>query len=386
MSGVAVIGAGQSKFGVRNDVSMAELAHEAVKQALNDANVEKEDIDFVVLANMGIWSSEVLTPAMICEYSGIKAGSMRVEAACASGSAAISVGYSKIASGECNAVLVLGLEKMNEVGTQEVVELIGRAGNYFWVFENFGMTFPGYYAMYATAYMNKYGAKEEDLALVAVKNHYYGAKNPTSQFRNEIKVEDVLKSPYISWPLKLLDCSPISDGASAVILANENIAKESDDKVWIKTQAYSTGCFNTYKKDDFTSIHSARISAEIAYRKAGIENPVKQIDVAEVHDCFTIAEIMAYEDLGFAERGKGVELLREEQTYIGGKIPVNLDGGLKAKGHPIGATGVSQAVEIYKQLLYKAENGRQADINNGIGLTHNVGGDGHFSYVTIYSA
>jgi len=382
---VAVIGAGQSRFGVRNDVSMAELAHEAFKHALNTANIEKKDIDFVIVANMGIWSSEILTPAMICEYSGIKAGSMRVEAACASGSAAISAGYSKIASGECEAVLVLGLEKMNEVGTQEVVELIGRAGNYFWVFENFGMTFPGYYALYATAYMDKYGAREEDLALVSVKNHYYGARNPNAHFRKEVRVEDVMESPYISWPLKLLDCSPISDGASAVILASEEMAKENDDKIWIRSQGYSTGYFNTCKKDDFTSIHSARISAQIAYRKAGIENPAKQVDVAEVHDCFTIAEIMAYEDLGFVKKGKGVELIREEQTYIGGKIPVNLDGGLKAKGHPIGATGVSQAVEMYKQLLWKAEKGRQAEIKNGIGLTHNVGGDGHFSYVTIYS-
>jgi len=388
MTSVAIIGVGHSKFGLRNDVNMAELGYEAISQAIQSANLEQKDIDFVVVANMGVWSSEILTPPMICEYAGLLGkGSLRVEAACASGSAAISVGIDKIKSGECDIVLVLGLEKMNESPTRTVVELIGRAGNYFWAFENFGMTFPGYYAMYATAYMQKYDANEKDLALVAVKNHYYGARNPYAHFKKEISIENVLNSPYVAWPLKLFDCSPITDGAAALILASEKIAKEVDDKVWIVSQGMATGHFNACKKDDFTSISSARIAAEIAYKKAKIdpENPLKYIDVAEVHDCFTIAEIIAYEDLRFCRRGEGVKLIREGQTYIGGKIPVNVDGGLKAKGHPIAATGVSMAVEIYKQLLGKADPGRQVDIKKGVGLTHNVGGDGHYAYVTIYS-
>jgi len=268
-SNVAIIGVGHSKFGVRNDVNMAELAYEAVKQALDTSNLEQKDIDFVVVGNMGVWSSEILTPAMVCEYSGLLGkGSLRVEAACASGSAAISVGLDKIRSGQCDTVLVLGLEKMNEVPTRTVVELIGRAGNYFWVFENFGMTFPGYYAMHATAYMQKYGATEEDLALVAVKNHYYGAKNPYAHFRKEISLEDALNSPYIAWPLKLFDCCPITDGAAAVVLASERIAQEVDDKIWIISQGSSTGYFTVSKKDDLTSIYSARVAAEMAYKKA----------------------------------------------------------------------------------------------------------------------
>jgi acetyl-CoA C-acetyltransferase len=277
---------------------------------------------------------------------------------------------------------------MNESPTPIVVEFIGRAGNYFWEFENFGLTFPGYYALYATYYMQKYGVKEEDLCEVAVKNHYYGSLNPKAQFQRRITVEECMKSRYIAWPLKLYDCSPITDGAAAVILASEELAtKITDSPVWIEAIGVSTGTANLSKREDYDGLKAARIAAQEAYKRAKLdpENIVKQIDVADVHDCFTIAEIMAYEDLGFAKRGEGVKLIREKQTYVGGLIPVNVDGGLKAKGHPIGATGVSMAVEMTKQLLGKAESGRQVTVKNGRGLAHNVGGTGHYCYVTIYS-
>lgn len=387
MTEVAVIGVGHSFFGTRRDVNIPELCWESMKPALETANLEPKDIDFFVVGNLGIWSSELAVPSIMAEYADLAPkGSMRVEAACATGSAAVRVGYTAIKSGLADIVLVLGVEKMQESPNPNVIELIGRFGSYFWEFENFGLTFPGYYAMHASAYMMKYGATEEDFAKVAVKNHYYGAKNPYAQFRKEIDVATVMKGPYIAWPLKLFDCSPITDGSACIILASDRKVKEMgiEEKVWILAQGVGTGTANLSKREDFTSLASARYAAEQAYKMAGIENPVKELDGANVHDCFTAPEVIAYEDLGFCKRGEGYKLVREEQTYIGGKIPVNVDGGLKAKGHPIGATGVSMAVEAYKQLLRKADKGRQADIKNGRWLTHNVGGTGHYTYVTIY--
>lgn len=386
---VAVIGAGHSKFGVRNDANLPELAWEAVNGALDDAGISQEDIEFFVVGNAGGWSSEFLPAIVIGEYSNLAPkGTMRVEAACATGSAAINVAYNMISSGYVDIAIAIGIEKMNESTTPTVVEFIGRAGNFFWEFENFGLTFPGYYALYATAYMNKYGATEEDLAKVAVKNHYYGSKNPKAQFQREISVEDVLKSRYVAWPLKLYDCSPITDGSAAVILASEEIAKKlTDTPVWIAGVGVASGTSNLSKRKDFLSLEAAIIASRKAYKMANIDEnkPAKQIDVAEVHDCFTIAEILAYEDLRFCRGGEGVELIREEQTYIGGLIPVNLSGGLKAKGHPIGATGTSMIADLTKQLRQEVERDRQAPIKNGVALAHNVGGTGHYTYVTILS-
>ncbi len=386
---VAVIGVGHSRFGARKDVNVPELAWEAIKPAMQSANVDHKDVDFMVVGTAGLWSSEAAVPPLLYEYGMFEdVGGMRVEAACATGNAAIRVGYTAIESGEADVVLVVGLEKMQESPNPTVIELIGRFGSYFWEFENFGLTFPGYYALHATAYMAKYGATEEDYAKVAVKNHYYGARNPKAQFQREISLEQAINSPYVAWPFKLFDCSPITDGSAAVILASEEKVKEwgIDEKIWILSQGVGTGTANLSRRESFTSLKSASYAAEVAYRKAGIDvdSPYRQIDGADVHDCFTAAEIIAYEDLRFAKRGEGVELIREEQTYIGGRIPVNVDGGLKAKGHPIGATGVSQAVEAFKQLLSKAENGRQVDVKNGRYLAHNVGGTGHYTYVTIY--
>ncbi|MGC9148786.1 MAG: thiolase domain-containing protein [Sulfolobales archaeon] len=386
---VAIIGVGHSNFGVRNDVNIAELAWESIREAIDDAGIDQKDIDFFVVSNVGAWSSEPLPAVVLGEYSGlIPKGTARVEAACASGSAAIKVGYEAIASGDADIVLVVGIEKMNESPTPTVVEFIGRAGNYFWEFHNFGLTFPGYYALYATAYMARYGATEEDLCQVAVKNHYYGSLNPKAQFRRPITVEECMKSRYIAWPLKLYDCSPITDGSAAVVLASEDVAKKlTDTPIWIKSIGYASDTSNLSKRENFLSLRAAVEAAKIAYKKARIDEtePVKYFDVAEAHDCFTIAEILAYEDLGFVKRGEGLKLIREKQTYIGGLIPVNLSGGLKAKGHPIAATGVSMAVELTKQLRQQVEKSRQAVIKRGMALAHNVGGTGHYAYVTIYS-
>jgi len=389
MRKVAVVGVGVSKFGNRTDVSLQELAWESVKEALDDARLGPEDIEAFVVGNVGGWSSEALPAVVVGEYCGLAPRSgIRVEAACATGSAAVRTAYHMVASGEVDIAMAIGVEKMNESPTPTVVEFIGRAGNYFWEFENFGLTFPGYYALYATAYMNRYGATEEDLCKVAVKNHYYGSLNPKAQFQKAITVEECLNSRYVAWPLKLYDSSPITDGSAAVILASEEVAKKiTDTPVWIKAIGYANGTANLSKRVDFVGLEAAQIAAQMAYKKAGIDpqEPVKYLDVAEVHDCFTIAEIMAYEDLGFAKRGEGYKLIREGQTYIGGLIPVNLDGGLKAKGHPIGATGVSMIAELTKQLRQEAEKGRQAPIRKGMALAHNIGGTGHYAFITILS-
>ncbi|ADB88356.1 thiolase domain-containing protein [Saccharolobus islandicus] len=389
MRNVAIIGTGHTKFGVRTDVNLQELAWEAVKQALEEANIDQNEIQYFVVGNVGNWSSEELPAVIVGEYCNLTPkGTMRVEAACSTGSAAIRDAYLAIKSGEADIALVVGVEQMHQAPNPQVVELIGRAGGYFWEFENFGLTFPGYYALHSSAYMAKYGMKEEDLGKIAIKNHYYGAKNPYAQFQKEITMEEYLKSKPVAYPLKLLDSSPITDGAAAIVLASEEVAKKiTDSPVWIVSQGVASGTANLSRRTDFTHIEAAHIAAQQAYKRARIEfdNAWKNFDVADVHDCFTIAEIMAYEDLGFAKRGEGYLLAREEQTYIGGKIPVNVDGGLKAKGHPIGATGVSMAVSITRQLLYRAHKGTQVEVRNGMGITHNVGGTGHYAYVTIYS-
>ena len=383
----AIVGVGMTKFGRDLEHQLPELAAEAIHLALEDAGIDREDVKYVAFANVGGWSSEFFPLPIVCEYSGLTpTGGMRIEAACASGSAALNAAYMAVASGMVDIALAVGAERMNELETPQVVELLGRGGNFFWEFENFGLTFPAYYALFATAYFQEYGANEEDLAKIAVKNHYYGSMNPKAQFQKKITIEDVLNSRYIAWPLKLYDCSPITDGAAAAIVASEEIASRlTDTPIWIKAQGIATGTANLTMRKNLLSLESAVEAARQAYKKAGVEDPLKAFDFALVHDCFTIAEIMAYEDLGFAERGKGYLLAREEQTYIGGMMPVNIDGGLKSKGHPIGASGLGMFHEAVKQLRQEVERDRQAPIKRGQALIHNVGGTGHFAYVTILS-
>jgi acetyl-CoA C-acetyltransferase len=387
MRKVAIIGVGNSKFGVRNDVNVTELAFEAVKPSLEDAGVAAKEIEFMALGTVGAgaWYEEPLPAVVVAEYCGLTgAGLARCEAACASGSAAFLMAYSGVASGQMDIAAAVGLEKMREVDTPTAVELIGRGGYYLWEFHNFGLTFPGYYALHATAHMAKYGTTEEDLAMVAVKNHKNATMNPIAHLRNKITVDDVLSSMVIASPLKLYDCCPLTDGASSIILASEEKAKELkvDTPIWVAGIGYSSGSANLSKRPSYSSLEASVIAGQMAYKTAGVTPD--QVDVAEVHDCFTIAEILAYEDLGFCKKGEGPKLVREGQTEIGGKIPVNADGGLKAKGHPIGATGCSMIYELTKQLREEAvERGRQVPMKNYVALAHNVGGTGHYCYVTI---
>jgi acetyl-CoA C-acetyltransferase len=279
--------------------------------------------------------------------------------------------------------MAVGVEKMTEVDSPTSVELIGRAGSYTWEFENYGMTFPAYYALYAVAHMNQFGTTQEDLARVSVKAHRYGASNPLAHFQKEITLEKAMGSQMVAWPLKLYDACPLSDGSATVVLASEEAAKKlTDTPVWIRGVGYSSDTANLSRRGNYVGLRAAVEAAARAYSMAKVSP--EDVDVATAHDCFTIAELMAYEDLGFCKKGEGAKMIREGETELGGRIPVNLDGGLKAKGHPIGATGVSMAVEITKQLRGEAGR-RQAQIKKGLGLTHNIGGTGHYAYVTVYS-
>jgi len=387
MRKVAIIGVGSSKFGVRNDVNVAELTFEAFKPSVEDAGITPKDIEFVAVGSTGAgaWYEELLPAVVSAEYCGLTgAGLVRCEAACASGSAAFATAYWAVASGQVEIAAALGVEKMREIDTPTMMEWIGRAGYYLWEFHNFGLTFPAYYALYATAHMAKFGTTEEDLALVAVKNHKYASMNPIAHLQNRITVDDVLSSMVIAAPLKLFDCCPVSDGAASVILASEDKVKELkvDTPVWVAGIGYASGTANMSKRLDYVGLEASVAAAQRAYKMANVTP--EQLDVAVVHDCFTIAEIMAYEDLGFCKKGEGAKLIREGQTEIGGKIPVNVDGGLKAKGHPIGTTGCSMIYELTKQLREEAvEKSRQVPMKNYIALAHNVGGTGHYCYVTI---
>ena len=384
MQRVAIVGIGHSKFGKRTDVNIGELAFESIKQAVDDAGVDRKDISNVVVGSAGGWYEESLPAVVVDEYAGLSgAGTMRVEAACASGSAALKAAYNGIISGEGDVAMAVGVEKMTEVDSPTSIELIGRAGSYMWEFENYGMTFPAYYALYAVAHMHRFGTTEEDMSRVSVKAHHYGALNPLAQFQKEITLEKAMGSQVVSWPLKLYDACPLSDGSAAVVLASEDVAKKlTDTPVWIKGVGYSSDTANLSRREDYVGLRAASEAARKAYGMAKVGPG--DIDVATAHDCFTIAELMAYEDLGFCKKGEGAKMIREGETELGGRIPVNLDGGLKAKGHPIGATGVSMAVEITKQLRGEAGR-RQAPIRRGLGLVHNIGGTGHYAYVTVLS-
>ena len=382
MKKVAIIGIGHGKFGVRSDASLRELSFEAVKACLDDAGVGLKEVESMVTGIAGDEFAIALQPsAQVHDYIGFHPKpNFRVEGACATGSMALRTGWMNVASGLADLVLVVGVEKMTEVPTSLATDIMGRGGDATWEYP-FGTTFPGYYAMIANAHMAEFGTTEEQLAMVAVKNHYYGSLNPYAHMQKPITLDKALASFTVAHPLKLFDCSLITDGAAAVLLASEEKAKALSKKpVWVAGLGLATDTMRIGDRKSLTSILSSREAAKAAYRMAGV-GP-SNINVATVHDCFTIAEIVAYEDLGFCEKGEGGKLIQEKETYAGGKIPVNVDGGLKSKGHPLGSTGVSMAIEITKQL--RGEAGERQVKNAETGLTHNVGGTGQVVAVHIF--
>ncbi|MBU7010786.1 MAG: thiolase domain-containing protein [Theionarchaea archaeon] len=383
MRRVAVVGVGHGKFGKRKDATLRELAYEAVIPALEDAGITQQDVEAAVVAIAGEeFAGQGAPSALVGDYTGIQPSPVfRVESACASGTAALKAAYGMVSSGLHDIVMAIGVEKMNAVSSVRATELMARAGDTRWEYP-FGVSFPGFYALFATRHMHEYGTTKEHLAMVGVKNHYYGAMNPVAHLPKEVSLEEAVNAVIIAWPLGLYDCCLISDGGAAAVLMSEEKAKEyTDTPIWITGIGSGSDTMMVAERPSLTSLTGVRKAAKDAYNMAGIG--VEDVDVAEVHDCFTIAEIMAYEDLGFCKPGEGGTFIEEKQTYIGGKIPVNVDGGLKSKGHPIGATGVSQCYELVKQLRGECDR-RQVD-GAEIGLSHNVGQTGQFANVIIYS-
>jgi acetyl-CoA C-acetyltransferase len=381
---VSIVTAGLSKFGKNEGLYTRELFAEAVKEAFDRCPRldPKADIKAMFVGHMGeAYEHQGHTGATTADWAGLlNIPATRTEAACASSGAALRSGIYAVLSGLADVVLVGGVEKMTHRSTAEVTEYLAMASDY--PFEQWnGVTFPGLYALMARAHMHKYGTTETQLAAVAVKNHHHGTLNPMAHMQKEISLETVLNSRKVASPLKLFDCSLITDGASCLILTKPELAKHFTDKpVHIIGTGQASDTIGLYERKSLTSLLAAKIAAKTAYEMALVRP--EEIDVAEVHDCFTIAEIIAYEDIGLCPVGEGGILVESGETRLSGKIPVNTSGGLKAKGHPVGATGTAQAYEIFLQLTEQADK-RQVK-NAQVGLTHNVGGSGATAAVHIY--
>jgi acetyl-CoA C-acetyltransferase len=382
MREVAIIGVGLTRFGERWEHGLRDLMAEAGLNALNDANISSDDIEMLyggVMAS-GRFVGQEHIAALLADQLGFKnIPAVRVENACASGGTALRQGYITVASGIHDIVAVGGVEKMTDVTTSEATTALGGAGDQEWELAQ-GITFPGLYALMAKRHMHDYGTTEEQMAAVAVKNHKNAVKNKYAQFHKEITMEEVLRSKMVADPLKVFDCSPISDGAAAIILAPLEMAKKFNDtpiKILASTQA--TDSLSLAERESITGLRATQIAAEKAFSQAKLKP--KDINLVEVHDCFTIAEILAIEDLGFYRKGKAAKATADGETALNSKLSVNTSGGLKGCGHPVGATGVKQAVEIAMQL--RGEAGERQVSGAEIGMTHNVGGSGATAVVHI---
>jgi len=381
---VAIVGVGQTKFGELWDKGIRDIVIEAGIEALEDANLSGDEIEALYIGNMsgGRYLGQEHISALIADYSGLTElhiPSVRVETGDASGGSALREAYLAVLSGMYDVVIAAGAEKVTDVGPELAMDIMASTADREW--EGFvGATLPALYALIARMHMERYSTREEDLAMVAVKNHKNAINNPKAQFRREISIDTVMNSPYVAEPLKVFDCAPISDGASVVILASEDVARKlTDTPVYIDSIVQTSDYVALQSREDITTMKSVVYSARKAYKLSRIDP--NDVDVAEVHDSFTITEIIAYEDLGFCKKGEGAKLIREGETEIGGKIPVNPSGGLKACGHAVGATGIRQAVEITLQLRGDAGK-RQVDAE--IGLALNIGGTGGTAVVTIF--
>ncbi|MHA1705439.1 MAG: thiolase C-terminal domain-containing protein [Promethearchaeota archaeon] len=410
---VAIIGAGMSKFGrhfpiKRNPDLWIDAWAEAIKTV--DNGIETKDIDACYVGN---YSSDLfnhqghLGPQMANLVGLTPKPAARFEGACASSGIALRQAIIAIASGIHNVIAVCGCESMTEVSTTLVTDTLATASDNLFEYPA-GATFPGLYAAVASAHFHEYGTTPEDLMYVAIKNHENGKENPYAQMQQSIRdiMEskkaklakkgesvpdwkdefDFLKSsanPMIASPLRLFDCSLVTDGAACVFVASADVAKKfTDTPIWIVGTGQGSAALSLHDRDSLTSFIATKEAARQAYKMAGITP--KDIQIAEVHDCFTIAEIVALEDLGFYEKGKAVDAIKEGVTKRNGELPINTSGGLKSKGHPVGATGAAQAVEIFKQMRGIAERNRQVKFDVQTALTHNLGGSGGTCVVTIY--
>ncbi|MHA1849794.1 MAG: thiolase domain-containing protein [Candidatus Thorarchaeota archaeon] len=380
---VAVVAGGHSKFGKRYDATMRELTAEAYKP-IYDEGITQDKIDASVLSYAASqFTGQGAGSALMADYIGLQnVPHLRVESACTTGTASLRAAWGMVAAGLYDVMLVLGVEQMNRVSSATATEYMSRAGDMRWEYP-YGISFPAFYALMASRYMSEYDMPHDVLAKIAVKSHHYGAQNPNAHLPREVSFEEANNAIPICRPLNLYDCSLITDGGAAVVIAAEERVKEFTDRpMWIKGIGAGASDMMIQDRPSLTSIPGAKRAADAAYKMAGV-GP-NDIDMAQVHDCFTIAELIAYEDCGFAEPGKGRELVENKEIYHDGRIPINCDGGLKSKGHPLGATGVSMTYEIMKQMRGEAENqSRQID-DVKLGLAHNVGQSGQFVNVFIF--
>jgi len=371
-----------SKWGEVWRKSLRGLFVDAAMEAIKNSGVDRLDSLYVGCMASGPFVSQEHLGALMADYLGIPGlPAMRVESACASGGMAFRAAFIEVAGGISDIVMASGVEKMTDCSGDDATAGLAMAADQEYEVFN-GATFPGLYALMATAHMAKYGTTREMLSTIAVKNHKNGAKNPVAQYPFEITVEGVEKSVMVADPLHILDCSPITDGAAAVIVTTEEIAKKLG-KPYIKVlgSGVGTDSMQLAQRADMTTIKASTIAAERAFKMAG--KTIKDVRFAEVHDCFTIAELMVLESIGLYEKGKAGPAILAGETALDGKFPVNTSGGLKSKGHPVGATGVAQVIEVYKQLTGQAENGRQMPGSPKIGMTQNMGGSGASSVVHI---
>ncbi len=385
MGKVAIIGVGQSTFVRSYPGSIRELAFDGFKDAMADAQITTRDIGASVICSAPEYDKQRSPAGVFAEYLGLNPQpTFYVESLCSSSSMGVRLAYSLVKAGLHDVVAVIGFQKMSEISSSESQERMGRGADIQWE-SPFGTMMPAYYAMYARAHMEKYGTSPDDLALIRVKAATYGQLNDRAVYRKPVTFdmftdpENRMAGPVAS-PLRVGDCCANADGSSCIIVAGEEKAKALSQKpVWIKGLGAASTSVNLAGRDVFTGLTVAQQAGRQAYEMAGVT--AGDIDVAEVHDCFTIAEMMAYEDLGFARPGEGKELIQNKETYKEGRIPVNVDGGLLSKGHPIGATGGSQIRTIVRQLRGEAGDIQVKDPE--IGLIHNIGGVGLYGNVTI---
>ena len=381
MRRVAVIGVGMTTFG-KHQRSSAELFAEAAREALGDAEMTPSAIQALYYGNVtgGEGEKQLHTSPLAATLLGLTGvPTTRFENACATSHTAFRHAVMEVASGASDVVLVGGAERVLHIPTDHATEYFAYCSDATWE-QPLGLTFPGVFALIARAHMDKYGTTEEQMAHVAVKNHRHGVHNPRAQFRKEISVETVMKSAYVADPLKLFDCCPFTDGGAALVLASEDVARRARRPIWVLASAAASDTMFMHEKADLSRVPATERAAQIAYRHAGL-TPA-DVDVVELHDCFTMAEIVATEGLGFFEPGTGGLAAEKGWTSIGGKIPVNPSGGLKSKGHPIGATGAAQIVEIATQLRRDA-GPRQVE-GARTGLTHTLGGNTATVLVSLF--
>ncbi len=384
MREVAIIGVGDTKFGELWDMSLRDLGIQAGLSAVYDANLSGDEIDALYLGNMsaGKFTEQEHIGALISDYSGLARDHIpatRVEAAGASGGLAFRQGVMAVASGMHDIVVVGGAEKMTDVGDTLSTEIQAMAADQQWE-TSFGATFPALHAMIARRHMHEYGTTREQIASVAVKNHKHGSLNPKAQFQKEIKLESVLRSLPVAEPLGMFDCAPVSDGGAAVVLCPlEKARKYTDTPVKVLASAQASDTLSLANRESLCRFDATTVAAQRAFKMAGLEP--KDVQLAEVHDSYTISEILAIEDLGFFPKGKGGQATADGETTLGSKLAVNTSGGLKARGDPIGATGVAQVVELVRQLRGEADKRHVSGAE--VGLAQNVGGTGATVVVQI---